>query len=98
MYHQKDEFSFTGSIIIIHIPEECYIQFIALNILLQDLGLYLPEQCGLGKRKRSFDMRQRRYNNINFPNVNINQSIAMMINDILLPAVMNVSLNSGEWL
>ena len=70
-----------------------------MDILLQDLGLYLPEQCDLGKRKRSADtliVRQKRYNDLIFPNVVINQSLVTMINDTLLPAVMNVSLNSGE--
>ena len=63
------------------------------------LELYLPEQCGLAKRKRSVDtaiVRQKRNHDMMFPNVTINQSLVTMINDTLLPAVMNVSLNSGE--
>ena len=60
----------------------------------------LPDICGIGGRKRSIDstiVRHKRQNPpvvINFANVTIDQSIVTMISDTLLPAVVNVSLNS----
>ena len=41
-------------------------------------------------------MRHKRQRDVEFPVVNINQSIVAMISDPLLPNVMNVSLASGE--
>ena len=58
--------------------------------------------CVFDSRKRSVDgsiVRHKRQNEpvvITFPNVTINQSIVTMISDTLLPAVVNVSLNSGK--
>ena len=52
--------------------------------------------CDIGKKKRSVDNRHKRQAFVKFPNVAINPSIVMMINDELLPAVVNVSLDSGE--
>ena len=75
--------------------------FIALNIFLQanNLPLYLPEQCGLAKRKRNVDtaiVRQKRDHDAMFPNVTINQTLVTYIQNTALPAVMNVSLTNGE--
>ena len=64
----------------------------------------VPEVC-FDRRKRSVDSsivrHKRQVNNpvmITFPNVTIDQSIVTMISDTLLPAVVNVSLNSGKLL
>ena len=70
-----------------------------MDIFLQDLELYLPEQCDLGKRKRSADIaivRQKRNHDTMFPNVTINQTHVTYIQDTVLLAVVNVSLTDGE--
>ena len=62
----------------------------------------VPSVCMIDKRKRSVDspiVCHKRQGNpivITFPNVTIDQSIVTMISDTLLPAVVNVSLNSGK--
>ena len=78
--------------------------YIYIYISLQDyITLVVPGTCAFTKkRKRSIDspiVRHKRQDNtivITFPTVTINQSIVTMINDTLLPAVVNVSLNSGK--
>ena len=67
------------------------------------LSLTVPEVCAFNKHKRSVDspiVRHKRQGDpvvITFPNVTIDQSIVTMISDTLLPAVVNVSLNSGKY-
>ena len=71
-----------------------------IDIFLQDyISLNVPENCMFSKRKRSIDSTIVRHGRqspavITFPNVTIDQSIVTMISDTLLPAVVNVSLNS----
>ena len=50
-------------------------------------------------QKRSVDyflVRHKRQSAVVFPDVTINQSLVTMINDDLLPTLVNVSLDSGE--
>ena len=70
-------------------------------VSLQDLQTDAAEACHLGKRKRSIDtpiIRQKRQDELNFPNVTINQSIVNYIVDAVQPALLNVSLDSGKCL
>ena len=55
--------------------------------------------CGIGTKKRSVDYsiaRQKHQSSVTFPNVMINQDTVTMINNTLLPNVMNVSLDGGQ--
>ena len=73
--------------------------------LLQDYPLVqVPGICNFGSRKRSVDdpiVRHKRQDtgvtvNITLADVTIDQSIVTLINDTLLPPVIDVSLYSGE--
>ena len=56
--------------------------------------------CGISVLKRSVDyyylVRNKRQSSVMLPNVTVDQSFVTVINNVLLPAVRNVSLDGGE--